>query len=283
MIFLSPAKVNLGLKITGKDPADGYHYIRSVFDPVSLYDIIDVECVSGAGIELIDYFNRLKIPPEKNLVYKAAALMKKEYGIKSGIKITLYKFIPHGAGLGGGSSNAATVIKALNLIFNAGLSEKNMAGLGFKLGSDVPFFIYSRAAFVTGKGNKIRPFKEFSGYWYVIAVPGDIRVPTAAAYDWYDYEKNLTKEVSYTKLINRFTDNLPADLNNDFERPVFKKYARLKKLKEYLLENGCINASLSGSGSAVYGIFKVRRGALECCEGMRSAWRGSFISLAHSI
>ncbi len=283
MIFLSPAKVNLGLKITGKDPADGYHYIRSVFDPVSLYDIIDIERVRGAGIELIDYFNRLKIPPEKNLAYKAAALMKKECGIRAGVKITLYKFIPHGAGLGGGSSNAAAVIKALNFIFKAGLGESNMAELGFNLGSDVPFFIYSKPALVTGKGNKIRLFADFAGYWYVIAVPDGIRVPTAAAYDWYDYEKKLTKEVSYTKLNNGSMDDLPADLCNDFEKPVFDKYIRLKRLKEYLLEQGCVNASLSGSGSAVYGLFKDRRGALMCCERMRSVWRISFISLAHSI
>jgi 4-diphosphocytidyl-2-C-methyl-D-erythritol kinase len=283
MIFLSPAKINLILKITGRDPKDGYHYLDSVFDPVSLYDIIDIEKISGDAIEVVDHFKQLNIPAEKNLIHKAALLVKKQCGIKGGIKITFYKYIPSGAGLGGGSSNAATVIKGMNCIFKQGLTTGEMARLGFKLGSDVPFFIYSKASYVFGKGNKIRAFSDMDKYWYVICVPKGIRVATKEAYDWYDDEKNLTKAVPYIKLVDVRKKDFSKLLENDFESSVFKRYGKLKELKEDFLRHGGENAGLSGSGSAVYGLFKDRRGARECYKKIRRAWRGCFISLAHSI
>jgi len=283
MIFLSPAKINLILKITGRDPKDGYHYIDSIFDPVSLYDIIDIEQTPGNAVEVVDYFKKLNIPAEKNIIYKAASLVRKQCGIRRGIKITFYKYIPSGAGLGGGSSNAATVIRGMNCIFKPGLSVGEMARLGFKLGSDVPFFIHSRAAYVYGKGNKIKAFSDIGGYWYVICVPRGIRVATREAYEWYDDEKNLTKALPYIKLIDVQMKDCSKLLQNDFESPVFKRYGELRDLKKDFLRHGSENAGLSGSGSAVYGLFKDRRGALECYRKIRRAWRGCFISLAHSI
>jgi 4-diphosphocytidyl-2-C-methyl-D-erythritol kinase len=283
MRLLSPAKINLSLKITGRDPADGYHFLDSVFDPVSLYDIIDVEKTPGNKVQVIDFFKSLKIPPEKNIMFKAASLMKKNYKIKGGIKITFYKYIPSGAGLGGGSSNAASVIKGVNCLYKLGLKDTEMASIGFKLGSDVPFFIYLKRAHVTGKGNKIKAILRIKKNWYVICVPRGIRVSTKEAYKWYDDEKKLTKAVSYTKLNVTKRKAGTVKSNNDFESPVFRKYGKLKKLKEDFLRHGSVSASLSGSGSAVFGIFSDRRGAVSCYKKIRSAWRGSFVSLAHTV
>ena len=155
--YLSPAKVNLSLGITGKDPKDGYHFIDSIFDPVSVFDIIEIEKSDSGAINLN---SGLDIPKEKNLVYRAAALFMETYRIKKGVNIILHKNIPQGAGLGGGSSNAASVLHAMNDIFKVKAPLNELSALGFKLGSDVSFFIYNRTARVTGKGEKITPIER---------------------------------------------------------------------------------------------------------------------------
>jgi 4-diphosphocytidyl-2-C-methyl-D-erythritol kinase len=282
MIFISPAKVNLGLKITGKDPADGYHTIESVFDPVSLYDIIDIAPKSGKNVEIIDCFGALNIPQEKNIMYKAVKLIFDEYHVKKGIKITLYKYIPNGAGLGGGSSNAATVIKAVNILYDLHMTAGDMVKIGYKCGSDVPFFIKCRRSLVTGKGNKIREVKDKKLKWYVIAVHKNIRVCTKDAYKWFDEEKNLTKDLSYTNIIYRNSKERQGFLYNDFESVVFGKYPELKEIKESFFKFNCLDASLSGSGSAVYALFDSRRKAFKCCSMMGRDGEGSFVCLAHS-
>ena len=283
MILLSPAKINLSLKITGMDPKDGYHFLESIFDPVSLYDVIEIEKSTGNSIEIIDFFKSLKISAGKNIMFKAAMLMKNKFNITGGIRIKFYKYIPDGAGLGGGSSNAAAVIKGINCIYKLGLNEREMAAVGFELGSDVPFFIHSKRSRVSGKGNKIKAISGGRINWYVICVPAGIRVSTKDAYGWYDDEKKLTKALSYTKLTVKKAVNGPKECNNDFESPVFKRFGELRKLKEDFRRHGSEYASLSGSGSAVYGIFRDRRGALSCCKKIRRAWHGSFVGLAHTV
>jgi 4-diphosphocytidyl-2-C-methyl-D-erythritol kinase len=283
MKFLSPAKVNLVLKVTGKDPADGYHFIESIFDPVSLYDVLDVRVTKEPGIRITDMLKALSISQEQNIIYKVLKKVMDMHAVKKGITIKLYKHIPDGAGLGGGSSNAATAIKAANRLFKLKMSEKKMTETAYSVGSDVPFFIKCRPAFVSGKGDKIRVLSKNNSNWYVIAVHSSIRVSTKEAYKWLDVEKNLTKAGLYTNIVYGNSGKRRVPLHNDFETAVYRKYPELLRLKEDFLIHGCLDASLSGSGSAVFALFDSRRGAMECYRKMRREWEGSFICLAHSI
>ncbi len=283
MIFLSPAKLNLVLRIKGSDPRDNYHFIESVFDPVSLYDVLDVEITQGRKITVVDYFKKLKVPQEKNIVYKAVKLLAKKSGFVSGVKVTLYKHIPNGAGLGGGSSNAATVIKALNQLLGLKLTEPEMARIGYSCGADVPFFIYAKPAFVSGKGEKISKYDRKNVFWYVVVVHKDIRITTKDAYGWYDHKINLTNDKSYTNIMYGYKKGVYAFLYNDFESVIYGRYPVLKNVRDFLLKTDCVDASLSGSGSAVYAMFDTRKAALEGYKKAVKVWKGSFVGLAHSI
>ena len=283
MIFLSPAKLNLVLKIKNKDPKDNYHYIESIFDPISLYDILDVEITRGREIRVIDYFKKLKISEQKNIVYKAVKLMAEKYKFKFGVKITLYKHIPDGAGMGGGSSNAAAAIMALNKLLGLKLGNAEMAEIGFKCGSDVPFFIYGKPAYAAGKGEKIREYPRKVVFWYVIVVHKAVKVATKDAYGWYDSEIHLTKAKSYTNIMYGYKNGAYAFLYNDFENVIFRKYPVLKQVRDSLLKHHCIDASLSGSGSAVFALYDSRHAALAGYIKAGCEWKGSFVGLAHSI
>lgn len=281
--YLSPAKVNLSLGITGKDPKDGYHYIDSIFDPVSVFDIIEIEKSDSGAINLN---SGLDIPKEKNLVYRAAALFKETYGIKKGVDIILHKNIPQGAGLGGGSSNAATVLNAMNDIFKVKAPLKELSALGFKLGSDVPFFIYNRTARVTGKGEKITPIERKRVLWYVLLCK-NVHVATKKAYELLDNEKKLTFDKSYNILLLRYLEGQDLKggfLQNDFENPIFRSFPGLKAVKTALKkEKKCIDACMSGSGATVFALFGTKEDADSSCRHMKSEFPGSFVKTAHSI
>ena len=283
MIFLSPAKLNLVLKIKGKDPKDNYHYIESIFDPISLCDILDMDITQDREIRVIDYFGKLKIGRKKNIVYRVVKLMDDKYKFKCGVKITLYKHIPDGAGMGGGSSNAATAILALNKLLGLKLGNAEMAEIGFKCGADVPFFIYGKPSFVTGKGEKIREYKRKSVFWYVVVAHKAVKVATKDAYGWYDSEIHLTNVKSYTNIMYGYKNGGYAFLYNDFESMIFKKYPVLKEVRDSLVRHHCMDASLSGSGSAVFALYDSRHAALAGYIKAKSEWKGSFVGLAHSI
>jgi 4-diphosphocytidyl-2-C-methyl-D-erythritol kinase len=279
----------LTLLITGRDKKDGYHYIRSMFDPVSLYDLLDIEALPEPAIILEDALGRLKIRPEKNLAYRAAALLQRHARVKYGAKITLYKHIPDGAGLGGGSSDAAAVLKALNTLWGLDLGLNKLKKLAVKLGSDVPFFLYSKPSFVTGKGEAVRPVKRRKILWYLIVVKKGVKVATRDAYKWYDRDLRLTLSKNYTKLLPKA---VPAQMPragaikpvNDFETPVFKRVKKLKEVKEILLRcKKSQGVSLSGSGAAVFSLFETKDRAIGCFRATRKFFKGSFMRLAHSI
>jgi 4-diphosphocytidyl-2-C-methyl-D-erythritol kinase len=289
MIFLAPAKINLSLRITGKDKKDGYHFISSVFDPVSLYDILDIKPLADPVIRVTDPLGKLKIRPEKNLAHKAAVLLQRTSKTRLGADIRLYKRIPDGAGLGGGSSDAAAVLKALNRLWKLDYGEGRLKKLAFKLGSDVPFFIGAKRGLITGKGEKIRPFPKGRVFWYVIIVKKGVKVPTRDAYEWYDSDFKLTlgikKYILGSKLVRGMQNPSSAlHLHNDFEGPVFKRRKALKKVRETLLK--CRNAAgacMSGSGSSVFALFTKKKDAQACYKKSMKAFKGSFICIAHSI
>lgn len=289
MIFLAPAKVNLTLQITGRDPRDGYHYIRSVFDPISLYDVLDIEPDTTGRVTVKDALGRLKVSPEKNLAYRAAMLLKQASGTHFGAHLTLYKHIPDGAGLGGGSSDAAAVLKGLNKLWGLKYPIKKLEKLAFKLGSDVPFFLKAGPALVCGKGEKIRPIKREKKLWYVIVVKKGVKVPTPSAYKWYDSDYGLTLSQNADILIARLMrePKIPSSavsLYNDFERPVFRRKRVLGEVKKGLLRCGnAAGACMSGSGAAVFALFAEKEDACACCKRTTKFFKGSFVCLAHSI
>lgn len=289
MIVLSPAKINLCLQVTGKDPKDGYHFIKSVFDPVSLYDILDIELLKSGRITLKDMNSALPgLPVQKNIIYKAAMLLKKESGAKEGAVIKFYKFIPDGGGLGGGSSNAAAVLKALNKIWGLKYPDSKLKKLAFKLGADVPFFITAKRALVEGKGEKIKTAAAGRRLWYVLAA-GEDKVSTKDAYMWVDEKNESSGEKRHCERIlsvlsgNKAVDKADFILYNDFIKPVLKRrsgiVALLRQLKSF--KKGF--ASMSGSGATVFSLFETKQEAFKCYKKLKENNKGVFIALVHSV
>jgi 4-diphosphocytidyl-2-C-methyl-D-erythritol kinase len=147
----------------------------------------------------------------------------------------------------------------------------------------VPFFIYGKPAFVSGKGEKVSKYGRKGLFWYVVVVHKDIQVATKDAYDWYDHKINLTNDKSYTNIMYGYKKGVYAFLYNDFESVIYGRYPRLKKIRDSLLKLDCVDACLSGSGSAVYAMFDGRKAALEGYKTAVKEWKGSFVGFAHSI
>ncbi len=253
MICFPNAKINIGLNITGRR-SDGFHNIETILFPVGLCDVLefvedknqgDQDCsISFTGIDL-------KINPEDNICIKAYRLLKSIYDLPK-ISIHLHKIIPVGAGLGGGSSDAASMLKNLNKVFHLNISNKLLQEYAGKLGSDCPFFINNKPVFAYEKGDKfIETGLDLRGYHIVIVFP-DIQISTAKAYS-NAFIKTAEKSLRDTiKLPVKEWKNV---IHNYFENTIFSKYPEISRIKKELYNLGAIYASMSGSGSALYGIF----------------------------
>jgi 4-diphosphocytidyl-2-C-methyl-D-erythritol kinase len=276
MRILAPAKINLYLRIVGRR-ADGYHLLDSLMVPVSLYDeiLIETERVTETEIESGEQrtesgerragsegakINVICDDPtvpgdETNLAYKAAALLCKEAGVQAKITIDLRKHIPSGAGLGGGSSDAAAVLKAVNTLLSLGFTEPQLCTFAVRLGADVPFFIPCRPALVGGIGEVLTPIPPLPSRWLVLVVPS-FGVSTAWAYRRFD-ELPLLESSSGSRI--RFVPGQwPSSelLVNDLEWAVLPEYPIIQQIKEALLAYGAGGALMSGSGSSVFGVFQ---------------------------
>lgn len=251
MKVLSPAKVNLHLEVLERRP-DGYHEIQTLMHRVGLYDQIEIR-EGGEGIRLVTQGEAV---PEgtDNLACQAARLFCQELGIKDDLEIRIRKRIPVGAGLGGGSSNAATTLMALNELLQAGLDDQLLIALGARLGADVPFFIFQKPALARGKGEILTPVKLPAQLWFLMMVP-PFQISTAWAYETYDRVAGQRKEA--TPIQESFPDvaDLLLVLKNDLEIPAFTRYPEIGRMKEELLRKGARGALMSGSGSVVFGLF----------------------------
>lgn len=248
----APAKINIGLFIISKRN-DGYHNLSTLFYPInSLYDLITIED-SNKFEFLCDDQN---IPTnEDNLVVKAKNLLEKTFSIKINVKITLNKKIPSQAGLGGGSSDAAAVLKALNKKFNLEISYEMLNDLALKLGSDVPFFIRSQPAIGTSRGEILKDINIEIKEPILIVKP-NISISTKEA---FENIKPSDSQFNFNSIVKDNVLDYPTMremVRNDFENYAFKKYPELKLIKDQLYEFGSSFALMSGSGSALYGIFK---------------------------
>jgi len=250
MIVFPNAKINIGLNITEKR-SDGFHNIETVFYPIGLSDILEINNSSELRFENTGLTVENK-KLENNLCYKAYEALNNNFKLDP-IEIHLHKIIPFGAGLGGGSADASFTLKALNSHMKLNLDDETLINYAEKIGSDCPFFILNKPAFASEKGNKLSPIKlSLKGYFMVLVHPG-INVNTAKAYSKI---KPAKPSESLSELIFQPIENWISLIKNDFEESVFEEYPEIEKIKTQLYNSGAIYASMSGSGSSVYGIFK---------------------------
>ncbi len=253
MITFPNAKINLGLHIIEKR-TDGYHNIETVFYPINLQDALEVSLLENEDkpYRLHIKGNPIEGNPEDNLVVKAYLLLREEYGLPP-VDIHLFKHIPTGAGLGGGSADGAFMIKMLNEKFNLGLSLQEMESHAVKIGADCAFFIQNQPVLATGIGNIFTPLHLSLADYHLVLVKPQLSIPTRDAYAGvtpYCPEKALED------IIHQPIDTWKDDLVNDFERTVFARYPQVAAIKDKMYDLGAIYASMSGSGSAVFGIFR---------------------------
>ena len=256
MRILAPAKINVFLRITGRR-LDGYHLLDSLMVPISLCDEIhiEIERETREGFQITLTCDDPTLPTdETNLAHKAATLLCTEAEVQAHITIDLLKRIPAGAGLGGGSSDAAAVLKGLNALLSLGFDEPRLCALATRLGADVPFFIPCRPSRVQGIGEILTPVFALPPKWFVVVVP-PFGVSTLWAYRRFD---ELPEQESPDSKIELTNGRWPLGklLVNDLERAVISAYPSIGELKEQMLRLGAESALMSGSGSAVFGMFQ---------------------------
>jgi len=257
------AKINLRLDILGKR-ADGYHELRTIFQTVSLHDELRLRAGRSNEISLTIHGNEqlAREPVTKNLAYRAVDALRHELKIRRGVELELHKTIPAGGGLGGGSSNAAAALFGYLQLIGRKLPMAVLMELAASLGADVPIFLFGGRALGAGRGDEIYPLPDIAKLALLIVAPRDIRVPTPDAFRWLNAPvrnaATLTKLAADPKLWEFCALSWSAQgngLSNDFEKPVFKRHNRLDQIKRVLLQKGAAEASLAGSGSAVFGVF----------------------------
>lgn len=254
MITFPNAKINLGLNIIEKRP-DGYHNLETIFYPINLQDALEVTRRENNDKEYTLHISGapLEGEPEDNLVVKAYKLLKKDYPGLLPVDIHMYKHIPAGAGLGGGSSDAACMIKLLNDKFSLGLSTERMEEYAVKLGADCSFFIRNKPVFATGIGNLFEPVELSLKGYHIILIKPDIFVSTR---DAFAEIKPVRPAVSLKEIVKQPIETWKSSMKNDFEDSVFKKFPEIAAIKDELYDLGAVYAAMSGSGSSVYGIFE---------------------------
>lgn len=257
MVLFPNCKINLGLTILHRRP-DGYHHLETIYYPLPLYDIVEAipdrnpdmpsdMVISVSGLHT-------GADADSNLCTKAFRLLKKDFPELPPLKMHLHKNIPAGAGLGGGSADGAFTLLLLNRKFNLKLTEKKLMDHALALGSDCPFFIINKPCFATGRGEIIEPVMlDLSTFQIMVVYPG-IHINTAWAFSQLPEKRMQANTLKKLPQLPIYT--WKDFLKNDFETPVFAHFPEIKEIKEKLYQAGAIYASLTGSGSAVYGIFE---------------------------
>lgn len=260
MRIFAPAKVNLYLRVVGKR-ADGYHLVDSIMVPISLYDEIQIARSNKAQEKLTVTCDDPLVPAgRKNLAYKSASLLLGRRGGHDPVHIQIKKRIPVGAGLGGGSSDAAATMLGLNRFLRLGWNKSSVISMAATLGADVPFFVHGRVARARGIGDQLKPLSFFPRLWMVILYPG---FPVSTRWVYKNLDLKLTKLNKNTSLKVHFqgSEELVSILVNDLERVTIRRYPQIAFLKERLIQEGALGALMSGSGSSVFGIFAAEKGA----------------------
>lgn len=271
------AKINLSLDVIGKRQ-DGYHLLKMIMQQIDLYDSINIEkCDKGITINC----NKSYIPSDnRNLAYKAAELFLNTYKIDSGVTINIEKNIPVAAGLAGGSTDAAAVLKAMREIFDIKVNDEELMKLGLKIGADVPYCIKGGTALCEGIGEIITPLKSFGNNILVVIKP-KFGISTKVIYNSLDITK-IFKHVNTESLIrnidNQNLTEVCKHLKNVLENVTIKKYYSIKNIKNDMIEHGAIGSLMSGSGPTVYGFFDDMLKAQQCYDFFKGKYRDVFIT-----
>ena len=254
-MILSPnVKLNFGLRVLRRR-ADGFHDLETLFVPYSGFrDVLEIEPAESFGM-YISGPEYTGWDPSEDLCARAWRLMEKEFGIGA-VMISLVKNSPVGAGLGGGSADAAFTLRALNDIFSIGLGDAELAALAARLGSDCPFFIYNRPMLASGRGEVLVPFDiDLSGYDIAVELPEGVSVSTKEAYAGLHLREDAGEslETALRTPVGQWKERV----FNDFEPSVFRAHPQIEELKESMYSRGAVYAAMSGSGSAVFGLFRI--------------------------
>ena len=249
MVVFPPCKINLGLSVLSKRP-DGYHNLETCFYPVPWTDILEI--IPADSFAFSSTGNVIPGKPEENLCVKAYHLLKKDLDLQP-VKIHLHKIIPSGAGLGGGSSDAAHTLRLLNEKFSLNISQAKLMEYAARLGSDCAYFIQDQAMVGTGRGEILHETSLSLKGKFLVLVKPDIHVSTGDAFS--GIEPRMPRQAIAEIILQYPLQQWKNVLENDFEETVFVKHPAIKKIKEKLYELGAVYASMSGTGSAVAGIF----------------------------
>lgn len=254
MVSFPNCKINLGLHILRKR-SDGYHDLETVFYPIGLTDVLEI--IENRNAKTAVHLSTSGLPvegrPANNLCVRAYRLLQKDFPSLPPMLIHLHKVIPAGAGLGGGSANASFTLQMINEIAGLGLNQQLLLQYVAQLGSDCPFFIINKPCYATGRGENLEEFElDLSGYSILLVNPG-IHVNTGVAFSGI---VPAIPEYSIKEILRQPVSQWKYKLQNDFEKTVFKAYREIVDIKDSLYQQGALYASMSGSGSTVYGIFE---------------------------
>ena len=267
MLTFTDCKINIGLDIIRRR-TDGYHDIETIMVPVPWHDVLEILPCKGDSATLTVLGNPVNCAPEDNLVMKAFRLLQREYDLPD-VDIVLQKIVPDGAGLGGGSSDASNMLKLANDYFSLNLSLDKLASYAAKLGADCPIFIYDKPMFAFGTGTDLEPIDiNLSGLTLLISKPNGVNISTKQAYA--NVHPSVPKQ-SLCELIQLPIMRWQGLIKNDFEPSIFPLAPKIEAVKDIMLEQGALYASMSGSGASVYGFFSDTDKAHEICDSILAA------------
>lgn len=268
MKLFAPAKINLYLRIEGRRD-DGYHLLDTLMAPISLGDEVEVTRSEGAPGSITVRADDPAVPlGEDNTVHRAARAFQDRTECREPVAVSIRKRIPMGAGLGGGSTDAAAALRGMNELFDAGLSAEDLEALALAVGADVPFFIRGRAARARGIGERLSPAGALPRLWMVVLFPG---FPVATSWAYRNFRFKLTKPSNNNNLIGNLSTphEVARVMVNDLEAVTIGRYPRIAHLKQRLDKKGAIGSLMSGSGSAVFGVFADEARARRAFTGFR--------------
>lgn len=273
------AKLNLMLRIVGKK-SDGYHLLQMINVPINIFDEISIEPFENGFKQT--FIPNIDCPLEKTTLYKAYNLFSSWLGFNPGIKITVKKEIPPGSGMGGGSSDAGFFLKYLSKVYDVKLNEQKISEIATKVGADVPFFIYNKPAFVTGIGEKVFPLNNFPNLIFLVIVP-DFSISTSWAYS--QVKLPLTKNELDSNLINSIEnlEALKSIMRNDLESIAEKSFPAIIDIKNFFRTTGAEFSMMTGSGSAVFGIYKDKEKVLKAKEITKELFKNYRVFICHTI
>ncbi|GFP77364.1 4-(cytidine 5'-diphospho)-2-C-methyl-D-erythritol kinase [Clostridium fungisolvens] len=279
MILKAYAKINIALDVIGKRE-DGYHLLKMIMQTIDLYDVIHINKELSNNDIIITCDNQFIPTDSRNLCYKAAKLFKEKYNISSGVKIDIIKNIPMSAGMAGGSTDAAAVIKGMNDIFEINATEEELLALGLQIGADVPYCMKGGTALCEGIGEQIKPLKPFKNYILVVVKP-PFGVSTKEVYGLLDI-KRIYKHPRINNLIHEMNSGnikfVAENMKNVLENVTIRKHPLIKGIKDSMINLGCLGTLMSGSGPTVFAFFEDMVKAQNCYEKMKERYRDVYIT-----